>query len=212
MYNRLVIARYNEDVDWAKDYNNIIYNKQSGDNLLPNVGREAHTYLYHIINNYDNLDDITIFLQGDPFFHIDKKELSDVYHGFKGQFRSLGKKGTDNIEKFSDCIKYAFFSEDGVVIPSDKTTNIENYVLQVPEIQYDKAIQSMFILPKEIEYAFAAQFGVKKEAIRNRSLDWYKKVIKLVDCCNAPIGAHFFERFWQYVFQPELFPFKLNVL
>ena len=31
---------------------------------LPNIGREAHTYLYHIINNYDNLADINVFLPG----------------------------------------------------------------------------------------------------------------------------------------------------
>ena len=26
---------------------------------LDNVGRESHTYLYHVINNYNNLSDIT---------------------------------------------------------------------------------------------------------------------------------------------------------
>jgi hypothetical protein len=36
---------------------------------LPNVGREADTYLEHIIQNYDNLADLTIFSQGDPFPH-----------------------------------------------------------------------------------------------------------------------------------------------
>ncbi len=29
---------------------------------LDNVGRESHTYLTHIINNYDNLADATVFL------------------------------------------------------------------------------------------------------------------------------------------------------
>ena len=31
---------------------------------LPNVEREGRTYLHHIINKYDYLDDITVFLQG----------------------------------------------------------------------------------------------------------------------------------------------------
>ena len=31
---------------------------------LPNLGRESHTWLYHIVNNYHELDDINIFLQG----------------------------------------------------------------------------------------------------------------------------------------------------
>jgi hypothetical protein len=77
MVTELVIARYNEDISWLKNVKNkkiTVYNKGI-DNIniksikLPNVGRESHTYLTHIINNYDNLADTTIFCQGDPFFH-----------------------------------------------------------------------------------------------------------------------------------------------
>jgi len=73
---RLVVARYNEDISWTKRYPNVtIYNKGSPingyDNVinLPNVGREGHTFYTHIVLNYDNLDDMTIFLQGNPFEH-----------------------------------------------------------------------------------------------------------------------------------------------
>jgi hypothetical protein len=74
----LVVARYNEKLDWLKDVpkniNIIIYNKGLEDLTqtfikLPNIGRESHTYLYHIITNYNNLADITIFSQGDSIFH-----------------------------------------------------------------------------------------------------------------------------------------------
>ena len=63
----IVIARYNEDLSWLnkidKNIKITIYNK-GNNNInfpfiqLPNIGRESHTYLYHIINNYDNLADI----------------------------------------------------------------------------------------------------------------------------------------------------------
>jgi hypothetical protein len=36
---------------------------------LPNIGRETHTYLHHIIENYDRLAEMTVFSQGDPFMH-----------------------------------------------------------------------------------------------------------------------------------------------
>ena len=74
----IVIARYNENLDWLKDIpkniNIIVYNKGLEDITCPyikleNIGRESHTYLYHIITNYDNLADITIFCQGDSIFH-----------------------------------------------------------------------------------------------------------------------------------------------
>jgi len=74
----LIIARYNENVEWTLAYNDIVtlYNKGSGltnglDTIinLPNVGREGHTYLHHIIKNYDSLVSRTIFSQGYPFEH-----------------------------------------------------------------------------------------------------------------------------------------------
>lgn len=74
----IVIARYNENLDWALPYNDIsiVYNKGPDDlsgfiNLhkIINVGREGHTYLYYIITNYNNLPKRTIFLQGDWFPH-----------------------------------------------------------------------------------------------------------------------------------------------
>ncbi len=72
----IVVARYNENIDWLEPYlsDSTIYNKGRSiagkDTVpLPNIGREGHSYLYHIIENYDNLADRTIFCQGDPFEH-----------------------------------------------------------------------------------------------------------------------------------------------
>tara|TARA_A100001015_G_C14323310_1_gene456449 strand:+ start:101 stop:412 length:312 start_codon:yes stop_codon:yes gene_type:complete len=67
---QIVVSRYNEDISWTEKYSPhvIIYNKgvDSIQNAisLPNVGRESHTYLYHIISNYHNLAERTIFVQG----------------------------------------------------------------------------------------------------------------------------------------------------
>tara|TARA_Y100000389_G_C17471116_1_gene531039 strand:+ start:4711 stop:6876 length:2166 start_codon:yes stop_codon:yes gene_type:complete len=75
----VVIARYNESLEWCKPYASmcIVYNK--GEPLknnfglkirqLTNVGRESHTYLSHIIYNWDTLNDYTVFLQGGDIGH-----------------------------------------------------------------------------------------------------------------------------------------------
>jgi len=74
----IVIARYNENLDWIKELpKNIkvtIYNKGINDIDYPfipleNIGRESHTYLYHIIHNYNKLAEKTIFCQGGPIIH-----------------------------------------------------------------------------------------------------------------------------------------------
>ena len=78
MNKDIVVARYNEDISWLSNintiYNKVIYNK--GENNLEyasiplkNWGGDAHTYIHHIVNNYDNLADYTVFIQGHPFDH-----------------------------------------------------------------------------------------------------------------------------------------------
>jgi hypothetical protein len=90
----IAIARYSEDVKWAKPYNDavIIYNK--GENTgslgfdtiveLTNEGREGETFLHHIIENYHNLAKTTIFAQGNPFDHNDTL-LFGIDNYFKNQ-------------------------------------------------------------------------------------------------------------------------------
>lgn len=75
----VVVARYNEDLVWTNDITHkvTIYNKgELLDGLihpiipLVNKGREGETFLRHIVENYNNLDAVTVFLQGDPFDHL----------------------------------------------------------------------------------------------------------------------------------------------
>jgi hypothetical protein len=66
----IVLARYDEDISWSDMYADVrtVYCKGDIDcdpdwHKLPNVGREGHTYLHHIVENYDMLADWTVFSQ-----------------------------------------------------------------------------------------------------------------------------------------------------
>jgi hypothetical protein len=74
----LTIARYREDVAWSLTIPTAVcisvYSKAEDQMLtpyfwLPNVGREAHTYLHHIVANYHRLPPEMVFCQGNPFDH-----------------------------------------------------------------------------------------------------------------------------------------------
>jgi hypothetical protein len=89
----VVVARYNENLEWVIPYNDvaIIYNKGhpcppifNHIIQLPNIGREGHTYLHHIINNYTRLQRQTFFLQGSPFEHNET-----VLFGIDNHFENL---------------------------------------------------------------------------------------------------------------------------
>lgn len=216
MNSKLVIARYKEDIAWANKFESkIVYNKFEGENLLPNVGREAHTYLHHIITNYSDLDDISIFAQGNIIDHLDddqyRKFEEAYYKGFKGPFMAFGHDGQDTVDNFEDYFKYVFFSKSGSVYPTDDVVTLcEHWHVKKAKLTYDDAIKNLRVLPKQINCKWAAIFAVKKEAIRNRSIDFYQRLMKTVDLDNAPLGAHFLERTWSCLFVKDEFPFYLN--
>src|SRR5581483_4550684 len=87
----VVVARYQEDVSWVDRLPSkcrvTIYNKGASNTIvktriadikhLPNVGREAHSYLYHILNviPFDPYPALhTVFCQGNPFDHCPEFE------------------------------------------------------------------------------------------------------------------------------------------
>lgn len=73
----LVIAHYDGELDWIAEVRDVfdhitVYHKGPGSLssalidevvVLPNVGREAHTYLTHITRRYSDLADRTVFSQ-----------------------------------------------------------------------------------------------------------------------------------------------------
>jgi len=106
MKKEIVIASYNETLDWVKGipkgWNLTIYRATEGlvgekpDKLgklpitrIPNGGREAGQYLWHIINRRKSLADITLFVQGDFLKH---GKISDI-EGIEGDTRPMAYLG-----------------------------------------------------------------------------------------------------------------------
>lgn len=84
----IVISRFNEDLSWSDPFMDIrtIYNKGKDDlNIdcinIENVGREGHTYLYHIILNYENLSKKTIFIKPNHKNHHLNAQWLTFTHG-----------------------------------------------------------------------------------------------------------------------------------
>jgi hypothetical protein len=68
----LVVARFNEPIAWVAQHRGI-WNVQVVEKGvdLPNVGREASSYLWWILQNYERLKqgDRIAFVQGNPYDH-----------------------------------------------------------------------------------------------------------------------------------------------
>lgn len=166
---KIVVARYNENIEWTRRYENcIIYNK--GGNIedacisLENVGREAHTYLYHIVKNYNNLSDHIIFTQGNPFDH--------------------SPNFIDNVDNLiSDDLEKDFCWISERIIIGDFAYQREPYILPAfPNI--NPSYQFIFGDDKKPEtflFGAGAQFLVSKERILSRPLDFYQKILDVFD-------------------------------
>jgi hypothetical protein len=92
----VVIVHYNEDRDILInkiDMPHTIYHKgnnpQPGDIVLKNIGKEAYAYVWHIIENYDNLPEYTIFAQANPDEHVHEFLLA-IRSTFTSGYGSLG--------------------------------------------------------------------------------------------------------------------------
>lgn len=189
-----VIAHFNEDLHWVDDIRDIahisIYHKGTNppENaiILPNVGREAHTFLTHIVEQYDTLADITLFLQGNPYDHLP----CDPH--FKESCKHMVRLAEQH--GITTNISYAPYSERGFVL--------NEYAYKYDNV-YGPWFERVFgiTFPREgIFWYIGATMAVRKDKILTRPKVFYERLLQEVDHHHTPIEAHFFERSWYYVF------------
>lgn len=182
----IVVSKYVKNIDWTRKliYPVTIYDKSPGGNL-PNIGRETHTYLYHIIENYDNLPDIIIFLQDAPFDHV---------------------RGTDLISYINDINIYK--DEKFLWFPNSYIYNQDSDIDPRAVTRENRKKLSEYIgIPFEEKYEFCggAQFIVSKELILNKTKDFYQKCMETFDIfkddSNLQGAPWIIERLWTQIFK-----------
>ncbi|UFH54940.1 DUF3431 domain-containing protein [Spirosoma sp. KNUC1025] len=198
----LVVAHHTENLNWLRNLPNglqlSVYNKSAEDETdwdvipLPNVGREAHTYLHHIVNRYDSLADCTIFCQGKPFDHAYdfKKTIRDfVAHSpaideLKPEtgFRWLGHLIDTDDDQGHRLFRPWSKNEDG-------------RGLDLREFH-----RTLFGNdgPEQYTFVLGAQFAVHRTVLHRRSVEFYKQALAV--SMTFPDAAHCFERSWDRVF------------
>lgn len=176
---RIVVAKYKEDVSWTENLPCIIYNKDpNGPSPLPNIGREAHTYLYHIVSNYDTLDDYTIFVQGNPFDHSPNL-----------------LKNIQNITTASEVPDFMYLSEK--ILPCSSHYEVYYPSNEKPTIQQFHTFLFGQTPSRNFVFGAGAQFMVSKKLIQHIPKSVYEKL--LVECCKD-FTPWCIERFWQQIF------------
>ena len=209
----IVVARYTEPMGWAEKYHDVVtvYEKDelfdsalsekeascSRRELLPNVGRETHTYLHHIINNYHSLARNTLFTQcgieeHDTFpieeYMFDTGSSRFLLNNFRTIYAKDGRYGfLQHMWKWLDDYN------NGKMLPERRTFKqwwADTLKKPMPHINRYK-------------WSHGAIFSVSDRSIRTNALEKYSRMIECVSHHSNPEAGHYFERAWYFVFERE---------
>ena len=187
MQIEIVVAKYKEDIAWLSyipDWKAFIYDKSKD---IPNVGREAETWIRHIVENYDNLAEYTVFLQGNPIDHL----RFPIQH----LRENIIQLCTFDIEALNT-----------IIIEQPYT-----YSLHVPE--YYQHIFGKCLGSTQIKFSPGAQYVVPRSKIIHRSKQFYENLQSMLSNYTGcswmetfephMMDAWLIERLWMFIFSTE---------
>lgn len=203
----IVIAHYNEDLKWLEKYDIEprkikVYSKGRPPNIqcinfgLPNVGREAHTYLQYIINNYNNLPNIVFFTQADVSDHttnIDKLVLESI----NLDVNKFSSNIITNYRKFINGLTSDYRLPDNYLDHSKIGVEPSKYR---GDEWFRLFVSNEVNVYEPMTIYWHAIFSVRREAIHSRPIEYYKFLLEQVSTSNCPEEAHYMERSWFYIF------------
>ena len=218
----MVIARFKEDLDWLRNYDKynfrsvIVYNKGPDDSIcrhngkeckqvkLKNEGRCDHTYLYHIIHNYDTLADVTVFTKGSSdLFRETKKLAFTVKRVFETQDTVMSVTHHPiPVHVWASTFKMDMYRSSH---PKNHTgpLDTEGMVMKPASLRpFGLWYEHTFPGISTTKAVYAGVFAVSKKHIHQHPKSYYEKLIKQLEGHSNPEVGHYFERAWVAVFHP----------
>jgi len=194
----LVVARHEEDLAWlgntSPDLKITVYNKGPDAPSpramavvnLPNTGREAHSYLQHLVQRYETLSPLTLFCQGKPFDHA--PDLHRILREL-----CAGQKTVADFLWLGFLIDTDDKRGRRLFVPWSKNPSGR-------ELPLDECFRKIFGTesPEQFRFFGGAQFVVTAECVRSRPKSFYEKVLQVV--LEEELAPHALERIWDRMF------------
>ena len=215
----IIISRYNENLEWINEYpfnqfQYIVYNKGINNNFcknnvkqiikLPNIGRCDHTYLYHIVKNYDNLADIIVFFPGSLNMNYKKNKAKQLLkYIMKDNYKNAYFLGIYQNDIFNTFKNFK--------IEYHKTADINNSLIN-PESKLKLCkLRPFGIWYKYFFgninarwYTYCAIFSINKHDIIQHPIKRYQILLSTVSTHSNPEAGHYIERSWGAIFYPMI--------
>lgn len=197
---KFIISRYKEDVSWIKKYTDdyIIYNK--GTSLpkeynvfeLDNIGNNQYDIFHFIVENYDNLPELMIFLQANPFDHCNEDKFK----------RIIKNKTFTPVESYEHLREID--SEGGFIeVNNGWYINAHNgtYNLTCKYNSFDEFMNKYFENYEHvswIRFTPGSQYIVEKKQVLNYPKEFWKSLMNELPYNNCTEG-HIIERSLFYI-------------
>lgn len=200
MAYEFVIAHHKENLDWLAPVADYCHVYDKGHEAarkpsfhvmkweeLPNVGREAHTYLHHIIWNYEHLANITVFLQGQLTDHA-----PDFCFQTPMEFLERAKKGVRCIVKgkYSDWGRIPHVGKWKKAWDSGLMRHANRSVGQFYHMAFRRAP------PTSVDVCLAGCFSATRRCLLQHPKEFYQRMISTLSDHSDPEEVHYIERLW----------------
>ena len=228
----IVIARYAEDLSWLNDpmfdgYSIKCYNKGSTDveckkcdNLIKidNIASGEYAFIYHIVNNYDNLSPITVFLTGSCMDDgLEKRKKIEITTKIFEILKSsndtilIGNRIYTDIQK--DLYSSTFTSWCGTNKKNliEKNNNCELIPAKIRP--FGKWYAAKFGKMRTTHTCEGGNFAASKIDIHNRPKSFYQDLLNELTIHKSPNleVSHYIERSWEAILKPKQSSlYKLN--
>lgn len=171
---------------------------------LPNVGRCDHTYLYHIVTNWDNLADVTIFVPGSC------ASAQSKWNKLQWIVSQVGRTGdsafpVDHVTVRPLDEQLGAFKLDSYVASeaANAAMNPESSLQLSRHRPFGVFFRAMFPdTPAVHEVAYQGVFAVSRQHIRQHPRARYERLLSCLDSHSNPEAGHYMERSWLAAFHP----------
>jgi hypothetical protein len=200
--NFLVISNYGWDISWVPEYtdNYLIYDRSDTPvfpkNIdmtkvikSPNVGYNSYDYFRFIVDNYDNLPDVTIFAKG----HCFPRHVSQVYFDRvmnNDRFTPLMDETQHKPEMPVSYIK------DGLYHEINNSWYFNNWGSKY-FVNYNDFLRYVYknpLIPDYVTFAPGGDHIVPRENILKLPKRLYENMMVFMSHCREPVETHMIER------------------
>ena len=219
----IIISRYNEALNWTKEspfnkFRYIVYNKGPNENFckefvdkiitLDNVGRCDHTYLHHVIENYDSLSDIQVFLPGSTGDASKKRKAICILSKIIESGHKAAYFRSDKINKsINELDSFCNFKLDNwrASNKQNRSLNGETKLL----LSTLRPLGLWFIYHfgdmNICNVSYYGVFSIDNRDILQKPKSFYEKIIRDVSSHSNPEAGHYIERSWAAIFGPFVY-------